>query len=47
MRFSFMATIVVLASAVPASYLGDLHDRIESLSSKVQEMRMKKSHPCF
>ena len=31
MRFSFIATLVVLTSAVPTSYLGDLDDRIESL----------------
>ena len=42
MRFSFIATLVVLTSAVPTSYLGDLDHRIESLWSKLQELRMEK-----
>ena len=40
MQFSFIVAIVVLASAVPHS--GDLDNRIESLSSRLQELRMEK-----
>ena len=38
MRFSFIAAIVVLASAVPTSNSGDLDNRIESISLKLQEL---------